>query len=216
MYSLVARIPFKGTVRPDWICMRVVQYYWIGLEKYINRLRFLIFDFWSWIFDFKEFKVLSRFMQKWIQPPACLDHGLHVLKPRFFLPNYAPKRQERYQLFFGSKVRNSNILQSKQNRAALWWRMFSSNKSAPASRKTGFYASRDPKKQEVGLIFTWSNSELWSLFKYSRVKFKNQNSLVVDVLFKAYPIVPLLMQIQSGQTVPLKWSEWSEQQGGPI
>jgi hypothetical protein len=26
-------------------------YYGIGLEKDINRFRFLIFDFWSWIFD---------------------------------------------------------------------------------------------------------------------------------------------------------------------
>ncbi len=39
------------------------------------RFLFLIFNIW------KEFRVLSRFMQKWIQTPACLDHGLHVLKP---------------------------------------------------------------------------------------------------------------------------------------
>ncbi len=39
-----------------------------------------------------------------------------------------------------------------QNRAA-HGRIFSSNKSAPASRQTGFYANRDPKKQEVGFIF---------------------------------------------------------------
>ncbi len=25
----------------------------------------------------KDFKVLSRFMQKWIQPPACSNHSLH-------------------------------------------------------------------------------------------------------------------------------------------
>jgi hypothetical protein len=30
---------------------------------------------------------------------------------------------------------------------------FSSKKSAPAIRKTGFYANRDPNKQEVGFIF---------------------------------------------------------------
>ncbi len=29
----------------------------------------------------------------------------------------------------------------------------SSNKSAPANRNTGFYANRDPNKQEVGFIF---------------------------------------------------------------
>jgi hypothetical protein len=39
-----------------------------------------------------------------------------------------------------------------QNRAALWW-IFSSNESAPANRKTGFYADGDPNKQEVGFIF---------------------------------------------------------------
>jgi hypothetical protein len=33
------------------------------------------------------------------------------------------------------------------------WQIFSSNKSVPANRKTGFYANRDPNKQEVGLIF---------------------------------------------------------------
>jgi hypothetical protein len=39
-----------------------------------------------------------------------------------------------------------------QNRAA-HERIFESNKSAPANRQTGFYANRDPKKQEVGFIF---------------------------------------------------------------
>jgi hypothetical protein len=38
-----------------------------------------------------------------------------------------------------------------QNRAALR-QIFSSNKSVPANRKTGFYANCDPNKQEVGFI----------------------------------------------------------------
>ncbi len=76
-----------------------------------------------------------------------------------------------------------------QNRAALW-RIFSSNKSTPANWKTGFYANHDPNNQEVGFIFAWGGSELWSLFKYSRVKLKNQKPIAVDVLFKAYPMVP--------------------------
>jgi hypothetical protein len=38
------------------------------------------------------------------------------------------------------------------NRAALWL-IFSSNKNVPANRKTGFYANRDPNKQEIGFIF---------------------------------------------------------------
>jgi hypothetical protein len=38
------------------------------------------------------------------------------------------------------------------NRVPLWW-IFLSNKSAPANGKTGFYATRDPNKQEVGFNF---------------------------------------------------------------
>jgi hypothetical protein len=34
-----------------------------------------------------------------------------------------------------------------QNRVA-FWRIFSSNKSAPANRKTGFYTNCDPNKQD--------------------------------------------------------------------
>jgi len=29
----------------------------------------------------KDFKVLSRFMQNWTQPPACSVYGLHICKP---------------------------------------------------------------------------------------------------------------------------------------
>ncbi len=131
-------------------------------------------------------------MQKWIQPHACLDHGLHMLKPQSFPPNRAPKMQERQQLFwdYGSWAKNSNTRNPNQNRVALWL-IFSSYKSAPANRKTGFYANRDPNKQEVGFIFAWSGSELWSLFKYSKVKLKNQKPIAVDALFKAFPMVPL-------------------------
>jgi hypothetical protein len=46
-----------------------------------------------------------------------------------------------------------------QNRGALW-RIFSSNESAPANSKTGFYAVRDLNKQEVGVIFALNGSEL--------------------------------------------------------
>jgi hypothetical protein len=72
----------------------------------------------------------------------------------------------------------------------LW--IFSSNKSAPANRKTVnvFYANRDPNKQEGGFIFARSGSEL-RLFKYSRWNLNNQKPIAVDVLFKAYPMVSL-------------------------
>jgi hypothetical protein len=53
------------------------------------------------------------------------------------------------------------------------------------SQPVGFYANPDP------IIFAWGGSELWSLFKYLRVKLKNQKPKAVDVLFKSYPMVPL-------------------------
>jgi hypothetical protein len=43
-------------------------------------------------------------MQKLIQHPACLDHGLHVLKLLSFPPKGAPKMRERHQLFFGLQL----------------------------------------------------------------------------------------------------------------
>jgi hypothetical protein len=49
--------------------------------------------------------------------------------------------------------------QSKPKNCALW-RIYSSNESAPTKSKTGFYADRDPNKQEVGVIFAESGSEL--------------------------------------------------------
>jgi hypothetical protein len=56
-------------------------------------------------------------MQKFIQPPACLDQGLHGLKPRSFLLNCAPKMRERHQLFFGlrllSKTLEHPVIQTK-------------------------------------------------------------------------------------------------------
>ncbi len=63
-------------------------------------------------------------------------------------------------------LKNSNIPQSEPKYAL--WQIFSSNKSAPANGKKGFYRNRLTKNQEVEGIFVRSGSEFWSLFKYSR------------------------------------------------
>jgi hypothetical protein len=60
-----------------------------------------------------------------------------------------PAIQTKIEQHFGRIPTSCN---PNQNRAALW-RIFSSNKSAVANRKTGFYANRDPNKQEDGFIF---------------------------------------------------------------
>jgi hypothetical protein len=78
-----------------------------------------------------------------------------MLKPRSFSPNRAPKMRERYQLFFGLRLASKKCHHSAiQTEIELHFvGFFSSNESAPANRKTGFYADRDPNKQEFGFIF---------------------------------------------------------------
>ncbi len=91
---------FKGTVRPDWICMRVVS-----LEStfkghqplYVKKILFLILNI------LEDFKVLSHSMQKWIQPPASSVNGLHRILSSYWLAHcYLMKKSTKVQLFFGS------------------------------------------------------------------------------------------------------------------
>ncbi len=67
---------------------------------------------------------------------------------------------------------------------------FTTNKSASANGKK--YTNRDPETQEVGFICVWCGSELWSLFKYSKLKIKNQK-----------PTVPLYRLISFSR--PIQW-----------
>ncbi len=75
--------------------MRVVPLdgYWIGLEKDINPLQ--VFDFLILLLNIckKNFKVLSRYMQKWIQPSACFDHGLHRILSSYWLAHFYLKKK---------------------------------------------------------------------------------------------------------------------------
>ncbi len=74
---------FKGIVRPDWIYMRVVPLDrpWIGHQV------LLVFDFLNFTLEY-DFKVLSHFVQKGIQLPACLDHGLHRILSSCWLVHF--------------------------------------------------------------------------------------------------------------------------------
>ncbi len=59
---------FWCTVRPDWICMRAVS-----LDRlWKERQPLYVFDFLISLLNiWNNFKVLSRFIQNWIKPPAC-------------------------------------------------------------------------------------------------------------------------------------------------
>ncbi len=99
------------------------------------------------------------------------------LKPWSFLPNRGPKMQERHQLFFGLRLASKEFQHPaiQTNIEQHFWRIFPTNKSVSANRKTGFYANRDPNKQEVEFIFAWSGSELWSFSNIQEWNWKIKN-----------------------------------------
>ncbi len=89
----------KGTVRPDWICMRVVP-----LESPLKGHQPLyVFDFLISVLNiWNKFKVLSCFMQNWTQPPACSDHGLHRILSSYWLAHcYLIKKSTKVALYYG-------------------------------------------------------------------------------------------------------------------
>ncbi len=45
--------------------------------------------------------------------------------------------------------------------------------------------------RRIGFNFAWSGSGLWSLFKYSVLKWKNQKHIAVNVLLKGFLMIPL-------------------------
>ncbi len=62
---------FKGTVRPDWISLSIIGK---ALKKTSTGIVF--FDFFIFNLEFfKNFKILSRFIQKASNPPTCWITG---------------------------------------------------------------------------------------------------------------------------------------------
>ncbi len=72
-----------------------------------------------------------------------------------------------------------------QNRAELW-RIFSSNKSAPANRKKGFYAN-----QQAGGWIQFCMKQLRTLKSFKIFKSEMKKPIAVDLPLKAYPMIPL-------------------------
>ncbi len=162
----------KGTVRPDWICMRVVS-----LESSLKGHQPLyVFNFLFLILNIIQgFKVLSRSMQKWIQPPACSVHGLHSILSSYWLAHcYLMKKSTKVQLFFGSDCGLMKFFTLKpQPKGQLmsfphFWGPIWRKRSWLEHMQTVNRTSR-----RIRGLFAWSDSELWTLIKYSRSKIKN-------------------------------------------
>ncbi len=79
-FNAVLKVP-SGQIGSAW-----EWHHWINLVKDINHYVFWFFI--SFLNIWKDFKVLSRFMQKWIQPPARLDHSLHRILSSYLLAHF--------------------------------------------------------------------------------------------------------------------------------
>ncbi len=63
-------------------------YHWI-YRPWKGHQPLKVFDFLISVLNiWKEFKVLSRFIQKIIQPPACSDHGLYRILSAYWLVHF--------------------------------------------------------------------------------------------------------------------------------
>jgi hypothetical protein len=116
-------------------------------------------------------------MQKGIQPSTGLDHGLHVLKPRSFLPNHAPKMRERHQLFFGlrlvSKEFQHTTIQTKMEQH--FGRFFHQIKvRQPIGRPDSMQTMiRTNRRLDSFLHEAVQNFEVFQIFKNELKKIKN-------------------------------------------
>ncbi len=190
--------PFKGTVRPDWIWMGVVP-----LESPLKGHQPLyVFDFLISVLNiWNNFKVLSRFMQNWTQPPACSDHGLHRILSSYWLAHcYLIKKSPKWR---------SILLWITE-----WWMQAATQRTidaSPAFMEYGLakkivawaHANRDPNKQEDWIQFCMKRLRTLKSFKIFKSEIKNLKTYSSWCPFKGLSNDTTLMQIQSGRTVPL-------------
>jgi hypothetical protein len=154
----------KGTVRPDWICMRVVLFDrpWKGHQLEAFHILFSVLNIW------KDFKDLSRFIQKRIQPPACSDHGLYKILFSYWLAHICLlKKSAKVMLYFaldcGMLKYSTHEPQSKEQLSTFrhFWARFGGKGCSLSPYK--------PWSEQAGvwINFEWSGSELRSFLKNS-------------------------------------------------
>ncbi len=165
MSDFAAQRFLKCTVRPDWICMKVVPW-----DRPWKILDFLI----SLLNIWKNFKVLSRFIQKWIQPPACSDYVLYRILSSYWLAHfYLMKKSAKVLHYSGLDCGMLEFLQIFFSQAVIQRPIA----DFPAFLETGLAEEIEvcdhiqpviPTSRRIRYIFVWSGSKLWGLFKNSR------------------------------------------------
>ncbi len=161
-----AKRRIKGTVWPDWICMRLPDWYhWIGLEKDINRCRFLFFIFDLWIFEKSSkfwaasCKNESNLLLVWIAIYMCSICNLFRLT---VLQKCG--RDISCSLDYGSWIKNSNIPQSKPKYSSTLADFFIKYKCS--SQYEDWILCKPWSEKAGGSVhFCIKRSKLWCLFK---------------------------------------------------
>ncbi len=129
-------------------------------------------------------------MQKWILPPACLDHCLHRILSSYWLAHfYLMKKSAKVMLagcwnsLLTSRNPKNNWCLSRIFGAWFGGKDRSSSTCKPWSKQAGSWINLCMKRLRT------LNS--YQIFNIKNKKFKNKKPIAVDVLFNAYPMVPL-------------------------
>ncbi len=164
-----------------------------------------VFDFLISVLNiWNNFKVLSRFMQNSTQPPACSDHGLHRILSSYWLAHC-------YYLF---DKKNPPKWRSILVWIAEWCMQAATQRTIDASppfKEYGLakkiaawaHANRDPNKQEDWIQFCMKWLRTLKSFKIFKSEIKKFKTCSGWCPFKGLSNDTILMQIQSGRTVPL-------------
>ncbi len=98
-------------------------YLWIGLDKDIDRYRFWVFNMILNIW--KDFKVLGRFIQKCLQPPASSAHALYGILSSYWLVHFCliknPQKCCIFLVWIAGCWNSSNILHMSHNPKNNYW-----------------------------------------------------------------------------------------------
>ncbi len=147
-------------------------------------------------------------MQKWIQPPAfsitvCIEYCLPIGWRTFIWWKNPPKCRSilvwiagYWYSFLASRNPKNNWCLFRIFEALFGGKVRGLNTCKPRSKQAGGWIHFCMKRLRTLNSF--------QIFKIINKKSKTSSGWCPFKLFKAYPMVTSLMQIQSGRTVPLK------------
>ncbi len=129
-----------------------------------------------------------------MNPTSCLfgSRSERILSSYWLAHFHLMKKSTKVHLYFGLHCGMMDFFtyepQSKEQLICLphFWSTVRQKRSRFENMQTVNRTSR-----WIRGLFAWSGSELWSLFKNSKPKLKNGKHIADDVLFQAYPMVPL-------------------------